>query len=166
MKKKIWIVNEYNAPGVSRTRQILLAQLLRERGYDVYIIASSTNNSFASYKKVITSVQFDGEFFYVVKAPNYSSNAQRAIASLVFQKRLWKYRKNIPNPDVIVCDFAGFFGNVVFKWKKRYGTRVIFDILDLWPEGFVEMGFIKRNSLLAKFLYSREYYSYKNADGF
>ena len=40
--KTIWIVNEYNLPGVPRTRQTILSQRLRERGYAVYLICGST----------------------------------------------------------------------------------------------------------------------------
>ena len=163
--KVIWIANEYNGPGQCRTRQTLLSQHLREQGYEVYIIASTTNNKYFSYDKKINFCEFDGENFIVFKAPDYRGNAQRAISSFLFQRSIWRNRNKLPKPDVIVSDFAGFFGNVFLKWKKKYHTKVIYDILDLWPEGFVDMGFIKRNSLLAKVLYKQEYKSYKNADG-
>lgn len=41
-KKVVWIINEYNGPNAgTRTRQIVLSQYLREKGYDTYIIAGS-----------------------------------------------------------------------------------------------------------------------------
>lgn len=163
-KKIIWIANEYNGPGQPKTRQTILSNYLQEFGYDVYIIASSTNNKFCQYEEKIAFCNFDGAKFIVIKAPDYNSNIKRAMSSFVFQKTLWSQRKKLPKPDVIVSDFAGFFGNVFLKWKKKYNTRVIYDILDLWPEGFVDMGFIKRNSLLARYLYKQEYKSYRNAD--
>lgn len=164
-KKIVWIVNEYNGPGKPRTRQTILAQLLEESGYEPYVIASSTNNKFYEFNKKINHIDFDNAHFIVIKAPNYDSNIKRSISSYIFQKTLWKQRNNLPKPDVIVSDFAGYFGNIFLKWKKKYGTKVIYDILDLWPEGFVDMGFIKRKSLLAKVLYGQEYKSYRNADG-
>lgn len=164
-KKVVWIVNEYNGPGKPRTRQTILSQLLKENGYEPYIIASSTNNKFYDFKKTINYIDFDQANFIVIKAPNYDSNIKRIISSYFFQKTLWKERKHLPKPDVIVSDFAGYFGNIFLKWKKKYDTKVIYDILDLWPEGFVDMGFIKRKSMLAKILYNQEYKSYRNADG-
>lgn len=164
-KKIIWIANEYNGPGTPRTRQILLAQHLRENGYIPYIIASSTNNSFVEYKEDISRINYDGEDFIIVKAPDYNSNLKRVVSSFIFQRKLWRKRKKIPIPDVIVSDFAGFFGNVFLKWKKKYGAKIIFDILDLWPEGFVDLGLIKRNAMTTKWLYKQEYKSYKRADG-
>jgi len=38
-------------------------------------------------------------------------------------------------------------------------------VLDLWPEGFVDMGYLKKNSLITKLLYKMEHKSYREADG-
>lgn len=164
-KKIVWIVNEYNGPGFPCTRQILLAKHLRESGYEPYIIASTSNNKYVEYRDVVNHINYDGQNFIVIKAPDCNGTIKRAISSYFFQKKLWKNRKKISRPDVIVSDFAGFFGNVFLKWQKKYGTKIIYDILDLWPEGFVEMGFIKRKSLIAKILYKLEYKSYRKANG-
>lgn len=164
-KKTIWIVNEYNGPGSPRIRQVVLAELLLKNGYDVYILAGSGNNSFKKWDKNIEFVEFDGAKFIVIKTFDYSGNTKRALSSFCFQNKIWRNRKKLPKPDVIISDFAGFFGNVFLKWKKKYGTKVIYDILDLWPEGFVDLGAIKKDSFIAKYLYKLEHKSYKNADG-
>ena len=169
MGKVIWIVNEYNGPKGVRTRQTVLSQRLREHGYEVYLICGSSD--FRGGKNAIQGsekfkfVEADGAKFYVIKTSNYRRTYERAMVSLQFQHRVWSLRNNLPKPDVIVSDFAGLFGNVFLKWKKRYGTKVIYDVLDLWPEGFVEMGYIKRSSLIAKALYNMEHKSYREADG-
>lgn len=168
-KKVVWILNEYNGPNAgTRTRQIVLSQYLREKGYDTYIIAGSADYkhgpNYMDKSEKIKCVNYDGETFYVIRTDNYSSNIQRVFVSLQFQVRLWKLRRHIPHPDVIICDFAGLFGNVVLKWKKKYHTKVIFDILDLWPELFVDLGHMKRNSFLTRLLYKLEHKSYREAD--
>lgn len=170
MKKKVvWIVNEYNFPDAIKSRQTILCNLLNYYGYDCYIISGSSNNKGGNNRldqnEKIRFVATDEAKGFIIKTSNYSRNYQRALVALQFQYRLWKYRNQLPKPDVIVSDFAGFFGNVFLKWKKHYRTKVIYDILDLWPEGFVEMGFIKKDSLIAKFLYSLEHTSYREADG-
>ena len=101
----------------------------------------------------------------MIKTSNYSKMYERVLVALQFQHRLWKLRNQLPKPDVIVSDFAGLFGNGFLKWKKKYGTKVIYDILDLWPEGFVDLGYIKKDSPVAKMLYSMEHKSYREADG-
>lgn len=169
MSKTIWIVNEYNLPGVSRTRQTVLSQLLEEKGYTVYLICGSTihktgNDSFKKAEKV-RKVESDGATYYMVHTSEYHKSYERIAVALQFQRRVWCYRKQIPVPDVIVSDFAGLFGNGFLKWKKRYGTKVIFDILDLWPEGFIDLGYIKKESPISKLLYRMEHKSYREADG-
>ncbi len=170
MKKKIvWIVNEYNFPDTLNSRQSNLCRRLNEKGYDCYIISGSTQNKEGSNKlrskekyRYVQSSEAKG--FYI-KTSNYKKSYQRVLVALQFQYRLWFLRRKLPHPDIIVSDFAGLFGNVFLKWKKRYGTKVIYDILDLWPEGFVDMGYIKKDSLVTKILYNMEHKSYRNADG-
>lgn len=168
-KKVIWIVNEYNLPGFSRTRQTVLSECLEERGYEVYLICGSTvhktgRNSFAK-GEMIRRVESDGATYFMIRTSDYHRSYERIMVALQFQYRVWKLRIRLPKPDIIVSDFAGLFGNVFLKWKRKYGTRVIYDILDLWPEAFVDMGYIKRDSPIAKYLYRLEHKSYREADG-
>lgn len=169
MKKVVWIVNEYNGPGGIRTRQTVLSQRLEEQGYDVYLICGSSNNrggkNSITNKSKYQYVESDGAKYYVIKTSDYKKTYERVLVAVQFQNRVWKYRDRLPKPDVIVSDFAGLFGNVFLKWKKKYSTKIIYDVLDLWPEGFVEMGYIKRTSPIAKVLYNMEHRSYREADG-
>ena len=168
-KKVIWLVNEYNFPDYERSRQTNLCRLLDERGYDAYIISGSSlnkaNTNRINDNRKFVFVQAPEAKGYMIKTSNYSKTYERVFVALQFQHRLWKLRNQLPKPDVIVSDFAGLFGNVFLKWKKKYGTKVIYDILDLWPEGFVDLGYIKKDSLLAKILYRMEHKSYREADG-
>ena len=169
VKKVVWIVNEYNFPDDRNTRQTNLCRLLNEHGYDCYLISGSTSNK-SSDNRITNSericyVETDEARGYIVKTPNYKKSYARVFVSILFQLRAWKYRKILPMPDVIVSDFAGLFGNGFFKWKKKYGTRIILDILDLWPEGFVAMGLIRKESPITRFLYALEHKSYREADG-
>lgn len=168
-KKIIWIVNEYNGPSDEWSRQTVLSQKLEEHGYEVYIIAGSSDNKGGKNtiegQEAFRLVESNGAKFYVIKTSNYRRSYERILVAIQFQYKIWKLRNQLPTPDVIVSDFAGLFGNVFLKWKNKYGTKVIFDILDLWPEGFVEMGYIGRSSPIAKVLYSMEHKSYREADG-
>ena len=169
-KKVIWIVNEYNGPNVGeRTRQTVLSQHLQEKGYKVCIIAGSTDykggKNYLNKGEKIRQEKFDGSDFYIINTHDYKHNYGRVLVALEFQYKLWRLRSNIPKPDVIINNFAGLFGNIALKWKHKYGTKVIFEILDLWPELFVDMGRMNRNSPVVKWLYSLEHKSYREADG-
>lgn len=168
-KKVIWLVNEYNFPDYERSRQTNLCRLLDERGYDAYIISGSSMNKSVANKindnRKLVFVQAPEAKGYMIKTSNYSKTYERVLVALQFQHRIWKLRAQLPKPDAIVSDFAGLFGNGFLKWKKRYGTKIIYDILDLWPEGFVDLGYIKKDSVIAKILYGMEHKSYREADG-
>lgn len=167
-KKVIWLVNEYNFPDYERSRQTNLCRLLDENGYDAYIISGSSLNKKSENRitdnRKFVFVQAPEAKGYMIKTSNYARIYERVLVSLQFQKRLWLLRDQLPKPDVIVSDFAGLFGNGFLKWKK-YGTKVIYDILDLWPEGFIDLGYIKKTSVIAKVLYKMEHKSYREADG-
>ncbi|MBS5369634.1 glycosyltransferase family 4 protein [Longibaculum muris] len=170
MKKKVvWIVNEYNFPNAIKSRQTNLCRQLTLSGYDAYIVSGSVENK--SGRNVLFKnekfrfVETDEAKGYLINTSSYRRNFERVLVALQFQRRLWNLRNELPMPDVIVSDFAGLFGNIFLKWKKKYGTKVIYDILDLWPEGFVDMGYLKKNSLIAKVLYGMEHKSYREADG-
>ena len=168
-KKVIWLVNEYNFPDYERSRQTNLCRLLGERGYDAYIISGSSMNKSSANRIVDKSeyvfVQAREAKGYMIRTSNYDRSYKRVLVALQFQHRLWKLRNRLPTPDVIVSDYAGLFGNVFLKWKKKYGTKVIYDVLDLWPEGFVDLGYLNKNSLVTKTLYLMEHKSYREADG-
>lgn len=168
-KKVVWIVNEYNFPDYEKSRQTNLCRRLNERGYDCYIISGSSSNKggenrLSSDEKLrfIETVEAKG---YIIRTSDYRRKYERVLVAIQFQNRLWKLRKQLPHPDIIVSDFAGLFGNVFLKWKRKYGTKVIYDILDLWPEGFVDMGYLRKNSPITKVLYKMEHKSYREADG-
>ncbi len=168
-KKIIWLVNEYNFPDYERSRQTNLCRLLDERGYDAYIISGSSENKgepnrISGNKKYIF-VQAPEAKGYMIKTSNYDKTYERVLVALQFQNRVWKLRNQLPKPDVIVSDFAGLFGNGFLRWKRRYGTKIIYDILDMWPEGFVDLGYLKKDSFITKMLYRMEHKSYREADG-
>lgn len=170
MKKKVvWIVNEYNFPNAFKSRQTNLCRQLILRGYDAYIVSGSVENksgrNILLKKEKFRFVETDEAKGYLINTSSYRRNFERVLVALQFQRRLWNLRNELPMPDVIVSDFAGLFGNIFLKWKKKYGTKVIYDILDLWPEGFVDMGYLKKNSLITKVLYNMEHKSYREADG-
>lgn len=168
-QKVVWIVNQYNFADAVKTRQTNLCRLLNEHGYDAYIISGSTihkgGKNRLDSKELLKYIETDEAKGFLIKTSDYNSNIKRVLVALQFQYRLWSLRDKLPKPDVIVSEFAGLFGNVVLRWKAKYGTKVIFDILDLWPEAFVDMGYIRRDSFVAQILYYLEHVAYRNADG-
>lgn len=168
-RKLIWIVNEYSLPLQKRTRQIALSQHLTELGYHVLIVCGSSvrgsKDNLIENDKRFMYKKYDGADFLIIRTRNYSGNSvKRVLVALEFQFLLYMVSKKVQKPDVIVSDFAGLFGYIFLKFKRKYKTKIIYDVLDLWPEDFIDMGYLQRNSVLAKVLYGMEHKSYKEAN--
>ena len=101
-KKVVWILNEYNGPNAgTRTRQIVLSQYLREKGYDTYIIAGSADYkhgpNYMDKSEKIKCVNYDGETFYVIRTDNYSSNIQRVFCIITVSGKIVEVKKAYPS---------------------------------------------------------------------
>ena len=57
-------------------------------------------------------VETDEAKGYFINTASYHRSYERVLVALQFQNNIWKLRNELPNPDVIVSDFAGLFGNV------------------------------------------------------
>ena len=169
-RKTVWLVNPYCSPTIKRTRQIVLSQRLEEQGYNVFIVCSShihgSDENLIKDNRRFYTTTYDGAKFIVIKTGGYQGNGvKRVLNSIQFQQAVYKLRNRLPRPDVIVSDFAGLFGNIFLRFKNKYGTKIIYDILDLWPEQIVDVGFVKKDSLPARIMYKMEHKAYRDADG-
>lgn len=172
MNKKIWIINQYAVPVGESTRQIKLSKFLKQKGYDVTIVCGSkihnTDKNLITNNEKYRFVEFQGARFLVIKSMDYVSNGvKRILASIKFQHDVMKYLKSADKPDIVISDFAGLFGNRFLKLKTKYKALFILDILDLWPETFVDFGYIKTKGItapIAKILYAMEHKAYRIAD--
>lgn len=172
----IWIFNHYatNMFKDRGGRHYYFAKNLIERGYDVTIFCASTvHNSSESIdmgknKYLIETV--DKIKFVFVKNSQYTGNGKERLLNMWdFFYRLFSVTKSaeakIGKPDIIYASsvhpltcLAGIF------ISRRYKVRCIVEIRDLWPLTLVDMGKIKKNSIMTNILYMGEHWIYKKAD--
>lgn len=172
MKKAVWIFNHYAEPPQyeTRVRNNVMAKYLMRAGYDVTIFGASTIHN--TDVNLITDGspyirrEYDGLKFVHINVPKYSGNGlSRKLNLLAFPYRLWKYTKRLgETPDVIVNDLDVMAMDFPFMIAKRYHVPIITEVRDLWPESIIEFGLLKRNSLLARFLYAVERQIYRKSD--
>lgn len=167
--KRVWIIDQYASWRSIATRQIKFCNILQSYGYDVTVICGSfvhkSNRDLLAKNEKFRYMEIEGAKYLVVKSKAYEGNGLgRILASLKFQKDVMKVTKKMPKPDIVISDYVGLFGNKFLKFKTKYGAKLITDVLDLWPETFVDMGYIKRKSLIAKILYKMEHKAYSVAD--
>lgn len=171
MIKNVWIFNHYAEPPQyeTRVRNNVMAKYLMRAGYDVTIFGASTIHN--TDINLITDGspyirrEYDGLKFVHINVPGYSGNGlSRKLNLLAFPYRLWKYTKRLgEKPDVIVNDLDVMAMDFPFLIAKRYHVPIITEVRDLWPESIIALGYLKGNSLLAKFLYHVEKRMYQKS---
>lgn len=154
----IWIFNQYahahDLPG--GTRHFDLALQLKSFGHDVTIFSAGFHYTLLDEMQEYNAEGYrlekkDGINFLWVKTVKYSSNNYRRLLNILSYS--WRLNRIISNvnftkPDIIIGStvhpFAGLLGS---KLAKKFSVPFIFEIRDLWPQTFIDMGIWKRNDL-------------------
>lgn len=149
MKKTVWIINQYastSATGMGG-RHFYLARELAKQGYNVYLIASSSNHLLREQQQFDGKFRFDavdGFTFVWVNMPSYQEahSKQRALNWFIFPWRLQKMAQVIPDkPDAILCSSPSpiaFLG--AQRLAKKLKARLVFEVRDIWPLTLTEIG--------------------------
>jgi len=169
--KRIWLINQYAMPPEleSRLRTIKFAQYLTQKGYDVTIFASSIMHNMDIDLITDNSLYIEKSYgdikFVHIKTMKYDSNKlARIISSFQFPWRLKKIIKHYPKPDVILQTAYIPFGLDLYYTAKKLSAKYIIEIVDLWPETFVELGLINKKNPLLYLAYKAEKWLYEKAD--
>lgn len=166
--KKAWIVNPYGAlptEGWLEYRSFKLARELINRGYEVTIWISKFEHRkkkfrpeevFKKNSKIHNNLKIIG-----IDGLGYKKNISisRILHENYFGKLFFKEALNHDEPNVVIIgDPSLFFSKYVLKYLKNKSSKLIVDIIDLWPELFkaVLPEFISKfHSFLFYFLYQR-----------
>ena len=171
-KKKVWILNHHaQTPSTgSGTRHYDFAQELRHRGYDVTVFASShmhyTTKNLLSDGEEYKITDEDGLRWVWINTRSYTSNGiQRILGMYEYYRKVLKIRKGLEQPDYIIGSAVHLLACVAaYKIAKENKIKCICEIRDLWPETLIQMGKMKRNSLLARAMNMLEDFVYKKSD--
>jgi len=169
--KKIWLINQYAMPPEleSRLRTIKFAQYLTLKGYDVTIFASSIMHNMqidliTDKSMYIEKTYGDIKFVHIKTMPYNSNGICRIISSTQFPVRLKKIAGYFAKPDAIIQTATVPFGNSLYYLAKKLGAKYIVEVLDLWPESFLDLGVLNKNNPLLYFAYKAEKWLYQKAD--
>lgn len=171
----IWIFNHHaqgpESPG--GTRHYDLAKQLISYGHNVIIFAAGFHYTLL---KEMVDYDEDGKkiedkssvkFVWVRTYPYQRNNIKRMINIISYA---WKLNFLIPKleldkPDIIigttVHPFAAFIGH---RFAKKYKVPFVFEIRDLWPQSFIDMGLWKKDGLISKVFKALEKYTVKRSD--
>jgi glycosyltransferase involved in cell wall biosynthesis len=170
-QQKIWLVNQYAMPPEleSRLRTIKFARYLTDMGYDVTIFASSIMHNMdidlITDNSPYLEKQYDGLKFVHIKTKQYNNNGlMRVIGMIQFPIKLYFIRKKFSKPDIFIQTTTVPFSNFLYFCAKNLKAKYIIEVLDLWPEMFVDLELMTKRNPLLFFLYRAERWLYKKAD--
>lgn len=128
-KQKIVFISCFDAYD---NRIMHIEKLLKEKGYESTYITSNFSHSSKQYYKI------DKDDVIQVETIKYSKNfsVNRLLSHFLFAKKAIKLVDKI-KPDILYVmlppNSLAYFSS---KHKKKFHTKLIFDIYDLWPETF------------------------------
>ncbi|MCP5405601.1 MAG: glycosyltransferase family 4 protein [Pseudomonadaceae bacterium] len=173
----IWAICQYYPPevGAPSARLSGMAKTWLEMGANVMVLTGIPNHPDgmvpdayqhrpAYYEETIDGVRVWRHWLHV--APN-KGKFRRVLNQVSFAASvLFNLFKVAPadKPDIVLASSPSFF--CVFSgWllARRYGAKFIFEVRDLWPAIFVQMGILKEG-LLLRFLEKLEMFLYRRAD--
>lgn len=148
-----------------------LARALREMGHDVQVLTGLPNypggKIYPGYKVRLTQREWlDGiAVNRVIHYPSHDRSGLRrmfnylsfAAAAAVFGPGMVK------PPDVIYAYNLITLGAAARRWRRRWGTKLVLDVQDLWPESVINSGMM-RSRLTAHLLRRWCLHEYRSAD--
>lgn len=172
MKGTIWIFNRHGMPPAfePRVRNIKFSKVFQENGYSVTMFTASTLHNMSinliDGRERYIEREYDEYRYIHIRTTNYKGNGlKRVWAMLQYNMGLLRVAlKSSDKPRIIISSLGitGFF--IPFVIAKRHKCPTIVEIRDLWPESIIEFAGLRRNSLLAKLLFSIERCVYQKAD--
>jgi glycosyltransferase involved in cell wall biosynthesis len=171
-KLTIWCISKYNAPphyGVG-ARLYYLAREFSRLGQEVVLISSDANH-LAAYPRTGQRYNFeevDGLLHLWIKTLKYerSASLKRFLSWFDFEQKLFRMdRSQLPPPDVVITSSVSLLTVIYGLYLRRlYGSKVIFEIRDIYPLTLTEEFGVSRWHPLVLFLGLVEKIGYRKAD--
>ncbi len=169
----IWILNHHAR---EYGRHPSLAKYLAENGENVTLFSSSfLHNTFKETKNYR-----DGEYYQeeekdnykrvYIKTPPYSGNGiKRLLNQLSFSKNAYKVGKKKlqieSTPEVVIGSSVHLFTGIsAYFLARKANAKFVFEIRDIWPQTLVDLGALKKDSIVTKVFEKIEKFLYKKAD--
>ncbi len=178
---KIWIVNQFantpNMPG--GTRHYEVGKYFLKHKWNVEVFSSDFNLSYRKYMvlkdfQLWKTEQLDGLRWHWLRTIPYRQNNYRRYLNLISFSFIFFIRQFFvlifnsilkSGPNIIIASSpqlpAAFFSLVL---AKIFHTTFIFEVRDIWPQVLIDLGGLKKESLLIKSLFWMESKLYKNSD--
>jgi glycosyltransferase involved in cell wall biosynthesis len=172
--KIVWLCH-YFAPeiGAPQARLLELSRAFRAEGHDVAVVTCFPNHptgelhpddrSLWRRRDDIDGIAVERRWSYVTPNKGF---VKKTMGHLSFMCTCWSGLSAVAKdtrPDVVVVSSPTFFSVfTAWAWSGLHGVPWVFEVRDLWPGVFVELG-VLRNRLLIGTLERMELFLYRRA---
>lgn len=174
---KIWTICQYFKPEVSAPSARLggFAKYWAQQGHDVSVLSSVPNHptgivkdDYAHIKSHEIEVADEGyrilrHNFYMSRNKGFIKRSYMHLSFALHVLRVNYFNTPLEKPDIILASSPSFFP-VISAWllARKYKVPFIFEVRDLWPGIFKELGTLK-NPFILKTLEKIELFLYRKA---
>ena len=174
---KIWTICQYFKPevGAPSARLSGLARYWASQGHDVTVLSSVPNHPTGivhpGFEKIKNyQIDEDADGYRILRHKFYMTPNNGFIKkSLMHLSFAWRvlvvnyFNPPVEKPDVILVSSPSFFV-VISAWllSRKYKVPYVFEVRDLWPGIFKELGTLK-NPFILKTLEKLELFLYRRA---
>lgn len=139
-----------------------IANCLKTKGHDVFVLASETSYAGASKE---TAAESDGIFYYPAYQMTQKDVASRLRNNLSEMNGSARVAKALGRFDVVVCTSPPLFlAQSGMTIAKNAGARFILDVRDIWPDVAYEMGSFTPGSIYGRVFNRISTKAYHRAD--
>jgi glycosyltransferase involved in cell wall biosynthesis len=138
---KVWIVNPYGTvpgEGWRDYRSHMLARALVQRGHEVTWFISDFEHRSKTYRNR-SPIAVDSLSIVLLHASAYTRNIsfERIAYERSFGASFSAQAEQYPRPDLVVlADPSLFYAEPVLQYCRTHGSKLVLDVIDLWPELF------------------------------
>lgn len=163
----LYIIAQYlnlQAPGEDRF--LKLGRDLVKQGHRVTIFTGTGGVGFELDQKEIGLYNDNGLTMVVLNAPyeQQMSSLQKLKSYVKFSRMVDRQARLLPKPDLLLVSSPPLSAAMpALKLKKYFGTPLILEVRELWPDAPIQRGTLK-NSLLIKWARNQEEKVYLKAD--
>tara|TARA_B100000886_G_C20423710_1_gene492864 strand:+ start:943 stop:2148 length:1206 start_codon:yes stop_codon:yes gene_type:complete len=170
--KNIWIINQYAGSsnhGMTFRSYFLAKEFIKR--HRVTIFSASFSHVMSNpplVSKTYTKENIDGVNYLWLKVPIYkqSKSLGRLISMFIFLYRLFFLNvKKCDTPDVIIVSSASPLPIwKAYFWARRFNSKLIFEVRDIWPLTIMELGGFKKINPFVILLQITENFAYRVSD--
>jgi len=132
-----------------------------------YNVAPAIIDEYSKKGKEVIYENIEGIDLIRVKLPYVprSGKIKRGLEHLIIQNRLSNHMDSLPyKPDVMLIYSPPLtLGKTGMKIKKRFGSKMVFNVQDLFPQELIDVGLLK-NKIIIKYFRRMERQIYTFAD--